>query len=107
MHRSLWLQGVDGDAPTAQPLTGRGRADVAVIGGGYVGLWTATCIKQARPVCDVVVLERDTCGGGASGRMTPLFRDRDDSVRNNVAWTLGEIDVDFIRRFGLPRAPPR
>jgi putative aminophosphonate oxidoreductase len=68
VHRSLWLQEIAGDAPTAPPLTGRGRADVAIIGGGYVGLWTAIRIKQAQPSCDVVVLERDICGGGASGR---------------------------------------
>ncbi|MCC7032750.1 MAG: FAD-dependent oxidoreductase [Acidobacteria bacterium] len=68
VHRSLWLQEVDGDAPKAPPLSGRGRADVAIIGGGYVGLWTAIRIKQAQPACDVVILERDICGGGASGR---------------------------------------
>lgn len=68
VHRSLWLQEIDGDAPAAPPLTGRARADVAIIGGGYVGLWTAIRIKQAQPSCDVVVLERDICGGGASGR---------------------------------------
>src|SRR6187397_1755466 len=68
VHRSLWLQEVAGDAPTAPPLTGHARADVAIIGGGYVGLWTAIRIKQAQPACDVVVLERDICGGGASGR---------------------------------------
>src|SRR5262245_49776596 len=68
VHRSLWLQEVAGDAPTAPPLTGHARADVAIIGGGYVGLWTAIRIKQAQPSCDVVVLERDICGGGASGR---------------------------------------
>ena len=37
VHRSLWLQEVAGDAPTAPPLTGHARADVAIIGGGYVG----------------------------------------------------------------------
>ncbi|HEV2037772.1 MAG TPA: FAD-binding oxidoreductase [Candidatus Eremiobacteraceae bacterium] len=49
-------------------LHGRTRADVAIIGGGYVGLWTALRIKELEPACDVVILERDICGGGASGR---------------------------------------
>jgi glycine/D-amino acid oxidase-like deaminating enzyme len=44
------------------------KTDVAIIGGGYVGLWTAIRIKQHEPGCDVVVLEQDICGGGASGR---------------------------------------
>ena len=39
-----------------------------VPGGGFVGLWSAIRIKQADPACDVVVLEQDICGGGASGR---------------------------------------
>jgi glycine/D-amino acid oxidase-like deaminating enzyme len=33
-----------------------------------VGLWTALGIKRLDPACDVVVLEQDICGGGASGR---------------------------------------
>ncbi|HWT25677.1 MAG TPA: FAD-dependent oxidoreductase [Solirubrobacteraceae bacterium] len=67
-HRSLWLrEALDGEAP-APPLTGDARADVAIAGGGFVGLWTAIRIKEHDPACDVVVLERDVCGGGASGR---------------------------------------
>jgi len=67
-HRSLWLEQVAGDAPDAPPLTGDVRADVAIVGGGYVGLWTALRIKELEPACDVIVLEQDICGGGASGR---------------------------------------
>src|SRR5919112_312933 len=67
-HRSLWLQEVLGDAPVEPPLKGAARADVAIVGGGYVGLWTAIRIKEKDPSCDVVLLEQDICGGGASGR---------------------------------------
>ena len=66
--RSLWLQEVLVDAVDEDPLTGDQRADVAIVGGGYVGLWTALRLKQADPACDVAVLEADVCGGGASGR---------------------------------------
>jgi glycine/D-amino acid oxidase-like deaminating enzyme len=47
---------------------GRVRADVAIVGGGYTGLWTAFQLKQADPSADVVLLEADICGGGPSGR---------------------------------------
>ncbi len=67
-HRSLWLQEALGDAPDAPSLAGAARADVAIVGGGFVGLWTALRIKEREPDCDVVVLEQDVCGGGASGR---------------------------------------
>lgn len=68
-HRSLWLQEtLAGGSTLTEPLATDIRADVAIIGGGYVGLWTALRIKELEPACDVVVLERDICGGGASGR---------------------------------------
>ena len=68
-HRSLWLgEALSADEPAAPPLEGAARADVAIVGGGYAGLWTAIRIKQREPSCDVAVLEQDICGGGASGR---------------------------------------
>jgi putative aminophosphonate oxidoreductase len=67
-HRSLWLQEALGDAPAAPALEGDERADVAIVGGGYVGLWTAIAITEREPACRVAVVERDVCGGGASGR---------------------------------------
>lgn len=67
-HRSLWLQEVAGDSPDAPSLQGAARADIAIIGGGFVGLWTALRVKELSPSTDVAILEQDICGGGASGR---------------------------------------
>ncbi len=67
-HRSLWLREALAGQEALPPLEGDARADVAVVGGGYVGLWTAIRIKELEPACDVLVLEQDVCGGGASGR---------------------------------------
>ncbi len=69
-HRSLWLVEAlggetDGDAP---PAEGAQRADVVIVGGGYTGLWTALHLKEREPDLDVVIVEADICGGGASGR---------------------------------------
>jgi putative aminophosphonate oxidoreductase len=66
-HRSWWLREALTDRP-ARALEGSERADVAVIGGGFVGLWTALRLKELDPALSVVVLEADVCGGGASGR---------------------------------------
>lgn len=68
LHRSLWLESSLGEERDASPLAGRSVVDVAIVGGGYVGLWTALRIKELEPDCRVAVLERDICGGGASGR---------------------------------------
>jgi hypothetical protein len=39
-HRPFWLQEIAGDAPDAPALQGAIKTDVAIAGGGYVGLWT-------------------------------------------------------------------
>lgn len=44
------------------------QADFAIVGGGYVGLWTAIELSEAEPDARIVVLEADLCGSGASGR---------------------------------------
>ncbi|GII48080.1 FAD-dependent oxidoreductase [Planotetraspora silvatica] len=61
-YRSLGLP-VPGD-----PLGGDIEADVAIVGAGYTGLWTAYYLKKARPSLRVVVLEKEFAGFGASGR---------------------------------------
>ncbi|MFI6909327.1 NAD(P)/FAD-dependent oxidoreductase [Nonomuraea sp. NPDC050394] len=49
-------------------LDGDLRADVVIVGAGLTGLWTAYYLKKARPALDVVVLEQEFAGFGASGR---------------------------------------
>jgi len=57
-HRPEALAPLEGEAPT----------DLVVVGGGYVGLWTALRAKERDAGRDVVLLEADRCGGQASGR---------------------------------------
>jgi glycine/D-amino acid oxidase-like deaminating enzyme len=69
--RSAWLTEALArePRPTDEPaLAGNIAADVCVVGGGYTGLWTALNIKQLDPAADVVLVEADICGSGASGR---------------------------------------
>jgi putative aminophosphonate oxidoreductase len=69
MNRCFWLkEALADDKDVAPPVSGALTADVCIVGGGYTGLWTAIRLKQARPDLDVVIVERDICGGGASGR---------------------------------------
>jgi len=67
--RSLWLDGLADDplVPRAA-LPGPTDADVAIVGAGYTGLWTAYYLRRADPRLRVVVLEREIAGFGASGR---------------------------------------
>ena len=63
-----WWRSVGGAAVRRESLGGPISADVAIVGGGYTGLWTAYYLKRARPSLRVVVLEREMVGFGASGR---------------------------------------
>ncbi|MCK1695080.1 FAD-dependent oxidoreductase [Bradyrhizobium sp. 144] len=54
--------------PRVQSLSTHATADVTIVGGGYLGLWTAIRIKEHSPSLQVAVVERDLCGAGASGR---------------------------------------
>ena len=74
-RRSYWLrEALEAEPPAlsadvaAPPLTGNVRADFAILGGGYTGLWTAIRLTELAPGARIVVIESDICGGGASGR---------------------------------------
>ncbi|WP_067698874.1 NAD(P)/FAD-dependent oxidoreductase [Nocardia jejuensis] len=62
-----WTDRPDRPTPT-DPLTTFTDADLAVIGGGYSGLWTALLAKERDPSADVVLVESALCGHAASGR---------------------------------------
>jgi glycine/D-amino acid oxidase-like deaminating enzyme len=65
--RPWWLD----EAPpveVAPPLEGELELDVAVVGGGYTGLWTALALRGLEPSARVAVLEAERCGEGPSGR---------------------------------------
>ena len=65
---SFWFDDLGG-LPVPRPsLQGDGAADVCIIGAGYTGLWAAYYLKQAQPDLDVLVIEQDFAGFGASGR---------------------------------------
>ena len=67
------------------PLTSTERADVCIVGGGFTGLWTALSIKRLAPATDVVVVEREYCGAGASGRNGGWVNGWDDALPRLVS----------------------
>jgi glycine/D-amino acid oxidase-like deaminating enzyme len=71
VQRSWWLRealAAEGDPPPAPAMSGEVDAEVAIIGGGYTGMWTAYFLSQRMPGSRIVLLEQDICGGGPSGR---------------------------------------
>jgi glycine/D-amino acid oxidase-like deaminating enzyme len=68
---SWWLEqalAAEGDPPPAPSYAGEGETDVAIVGGGYTGLWTALALRERDPARSVTVLEAEICGHGPSGR---------------------------------------
>jgi glycine/D-amino acid oxidase-like deaminating enzyme len=62
----FWL---DRPRPAPAPrLEAALEADLAIVGGGFTGLWAAVLAKRERPDREVVLLEAETAGWGASGR---------------------------------------
>jgi len=75
--RSLWLDEHPGSLDPRPPLAGDIQVDIAIVGGGYTGLWTAYYLLRQDPTLRVLVIEKEIVGFGASGR--------------NGGWCVGEL----------------
>jgi glycine/D-amino acid oxidase-like deaminating enzyme len=74
---SWWLEQLGAPRDSRPPLDGSIETDVCIVGAGFTGLWTAYELRRADPSLDVVVLEKEFAGFGASGR--------------NGGWVIGEL----------------
>lgn len=66
-----WLEealAAEGRVPEAPLLASDLETDVAIVGGGYTGLWTALALRERDPSLRVAVLEKEIVGWGPSGR---------------------------------------
>jgi glycine/D-amino acid oxidase-like deaminating enzyme len=74
---SLWLDLIDDPLEPREPLPGSLDVDIAVVGAGFTGLWSAYYLKRADPSLRIAVVEREIAGYGASGRnggcVSPFF----------------------------------
>jgi glycine/D-amino acid oxidase-like deaminating enzyme len=66
--RTGWWLEEAGEVAPEPPLSEDTSADVVIVGGGYLGLWTAWQLLQLEPELDVLLLETAMCGHGPSGR---------------------------------------
>lgn len=80
---SWWLESCADDLTPRAPLDGSCDADVAILGAGFTGLWTAWYLLRDDPSRRVVLLEREIAGFGASGR--------------NGAWCAPGLNISLAR----------
>ncbi|HEY5389485.1 MAG TPA: FAD-dependent oxidoreductase, partial [Solirubrobacteraceae bacterium] len=66
--RSLWLQCLPGELTPRPGLEGDRDCDVAIVGAGFTGLWSAYYLKRLQPDLRITVIEREIAGYGPSGR---------------------------------------
>src|SRR5690349_17602948 len=66
--RSFWLQTLGDPCEPRPAMDGDRDADVAIVGAGYTGLWTAYYLTEIDPWLRIVIVEADVAGFGASGR---------------------------------------
>ena len=76
---SFWHDTFSGDLTPRLPLPGDRNVDIAIIGGGFTGLWTAWHLSCLDASLRIAIVEKDIAGFGASGR--------------NGGWALGEFGV--------------
>ncbi len=65
---SYWLETCGDDLTPRPALEGTVDVDVAILGAGFTGLWTAYYLLQREPSLKIAILEREIAGFGASGR---------------------------------------
>jgi glycine/D-amino acid oxidase-like deaminating enzyme len=65
---SLWHHTAGGSFAPRPPLPGHIDVDVAIVGAGYTGLWTAYYLHALDPSLRIAIVEREIAGFGASGR---------------------------------------
>lgn len=90
---SFWLADSGDDLTPRPALDGSTEVDVAILGAGYSGLWTALYLLRREPGLKVLILEREFAGFGASGR--------------NGAWCAPDLNIsmpELARRFGTAAA---
>jgi glycine/D-amino acid oxidase-like deaminating enzyme len=95
---SFWLRDLDEPVTARDRLDGDAEADVAIVGAGYTGLWTAYYLLRHDPALRVRVLEQRHVGYGASGRNGGWLTNTMSG--GHEAWARDH-GVEAVRRFQL------
>jgi glycine/D-amino acid oxidase-like deaminating enzyme len=95
----FWLD--DPQAPQPEPrLVGDTECDLAIVGAGFTGLWSALIARQRHPALDIVVLEARRSADAASGRNGGFC---DASLTHGFANGLSRFgdELDTLDRLGV------
>jgi len=104
----FWHDSVPGSLEPRAALQDDIVADVAIVGAGYTGLWTAYYLKQIDPSLEITVVEAEIAGFGASGRnggwcagyLSGIDQWFDDPVHREAAIRLQNLMFETVREVG-------
>jgi len=83
-----------------ESLEGTVECDVAILGAGYTGLWTALFLKELEPGLDVAIVERETAGYGGSGRNAGIVGETLDHSHDLAIAHFGLEEARALARLG-------
>jgi len=106
--QSFWLDSVPGSIAPRPALQGEIEVDVAIVGAGYTGLWTAYYLKRIKPSLTIAILEAEIAGFGASGRnggwcsayLSAIGRWLTDPQQRDAAIRLQRLMFDTVSEVG-------
>jgi glycine/D-amino acid oxidase-like deaminating enzyme len=84
----------------ARPLDGAAETEIAVVGAGLTGLWTALFLKELEPALDVAVVEQGLAAHGASGRNAGMLSETVDHSHGLAIEHFGEAEARRLARLG-------
>ena len=107
-RESFWLDSIEESLDPLPSLEDDLRCDVVIVGAGFTGLWTAYFLKQSAPDLDIVILEKEIAGFGASGRnggacsawWDPIYGWFKDSRTRDAAVRLHRRLIETVSRIG-------
>ena len=84
----------------ARPLDGATETEIAVVGAGLTGLWSALFLKELAPACEVAVVEQGLAAHGASGRNAGMLSETVDHSHGLAIEHFGEAEARRLAGLG-------
>ena len=113
-HKNLsyWHDSVPDSLVPRPALQTESEADMVIVGAGYTGLWTAYYLKKQQPDLDIVLLEAEIAGFGASGRnggwcsgfLSGIDKWLDSTDQRDGAIRLQKLMFETVREIGQAAA---
>lgn len=94
-----WLATRAGREP-GPPLRGAHKADIVIIGAGFTGLWSALFLSELAPEREVVLVEQETPGYGASGRNAGIVSASIDHSHELAIAHFGQAEAQKLAALG-------